>query len=146
MTDKHIDTTIAPDVQLRKTLTSTYIEYVEAYSEIDTQLRVFGDTNPRTINRYTNATIKAISMILPFLQKAKFKNIKLKVSQYQLVNWEYLVQNRIQIKEHIEKAYYLSGIIEIDQSQQIRIYDIDSELRQIVNEFLEEKLVRGGKQ
>jgi hypothetical protein len=141
MTDKHIDTAIAPDVQLRKTLTNAYIEYTEAYATIDTQLRLYGKTNSQTVNNYINATIKAINMIQPFLQKDKFKKIRQEVSKYVVVgNWQDLVVQRNTIKELMDKSYYLTGIIEIDQAQKIRIYDLDTEMRQIVHEFLQEKL------
>jgi len=144
MANNTVETTIAPDIQRKRDISDIHFQYCEAFAKLDGELLSYGTVTGDTFRQYIRLTKEAMALIIVYLQKDKFKNIRKTIQKYMaLPSYQEYIIKRYEIKDVIDKAYYITGLIEIDQAVKFNTYDLDTELRYIVFEFLKECIEKG---
>jgi len=144
MANNTVETTIAPDIQRKRDISDIHFQYCEAFAKLDGELLSYGTVSGDTFRQYIRLTKEAMALIVVYLQRDKFRNLLKTIQKYMVLPTyqEYIIK-RYEIKDAIDKAYYFSGLIEIDQAVKFNTYDLDTELRLMVFEFLKECIEKG---
>lgn len=139
-----VETSIAPDIQRKRDISDLHFQYCGAFAKLDGELLSYGTVTGDTFRQYIRLTKQAMALISVYLQRDKFKNIRKTIQNYMVLpsHQDYIIK-RYEIKEAIDKAYYITGLIEIDQAVKFKTYDLDAELRPMVFEFLQECIEKG---